>query len=112
MERVRQVLPGLGDPVPLRIAPGSAIAGQSLAEANLRGITGATVLAILRDGESVTMPSGSEVVRAGDVLAVVGSDDAVDAARAFVTGSNGTIESATHAPSAAPRDATAANTEA
>jgi CPA2 family monovalent cation:H+ antiporter-2 len=85
MERIRQFLPGMGDPVPLRVPPESAIAGQTLADVNLRGITGATVLAILRGGESVPMPSGGEVISAGDVLAVVGSDDAVEAARALVS---------------------------
>jgi len=84
MARVRAVLPGMGDPIPLRVASGSPAAGRSLADINLRGITGATVLAILRDREQVLMPSGSQLLRAGDLLAVVGSHDAVEGARILV----------------------------
>jgi monovalent cation:H+ antiporter-2, CPA2 family len=87
MERVRAVLPGLGEPVPLRVAPGSPASGRSLADINLRGITGATVLAILREQEQVLMPSGPQVIREGDLLAVVGSRDAVESARALVASS-------------------------
>jgi CPA2 family monovalent cation:H+ antiporter-2 len=85
IQRVREALPGMGDPVPLRIAAGSPVAGRSLADVNLRSITGATVLAILRDrGEQVLMPSGPQVLREGDLLAVIGSHDAVESMRALV----------------------------
>ncbi|MDQ3995614.1 MAG: cation:proton antiporter, partial [Gemmatimonadota bacterium] len=85
IQRVREVLPGMGDPVPLRVAAGSPVAGRSLADVNLRSITGATVLAILRDrGEQVLMPSGPQVLRVGDLLAVIGTHDAVESARALV----------------------------
>ena len=78
---LRELLPGLGDPVPLRLDAGSHGVGRTLAELNLRGLTGATVLAIVRDGASVTVPSGSEPLRAGDVLALAGPAQAIDAAR-------------------------------
>jgi CPA2 family monovalent cation:H+ antiporter-2 len=84
IQRVHKLLPGLGDPVPLRITRGSPVAGRALAEINLRGITGATVLAILRHGEQVLMPAGGEVLHDGDLLAVIGSRDAVESARALV----------------------------
>jgi CPA2 family monovalent cation:H+ antiporter-2 len=92
MDRLRAVLPGMGDPIPLRVAPGSPAAGRSLADINLRGITGATVLAILREQEQVLMPSGPQVLREGDLLAVVGSRDAVENARALVAPS-GAVDS-------------------
>ena len=53
MDRVRAALPGLGDPVSLRVPETSPAANRTLAELNLRGHTGATVLAILREGEQV-----------------------------------------------------------
>ena len=84
MARVRAALPGLGEPVSLRVPPGSPAAERSLAELNLRGVTGATVLAILREGEQVLVPSGHEVVHEGDVLAVAGSNLAIEAARALM----------------------------
>jgi K+/H+ antiporter YhaU regulatory subunit KhtT len=49
-------------------------------------VTGATVLAILRDGEQVLVPSGHDRVRSGDVLAVAGSEESVAAARELLTG--------------------------
>ena len=83
LDTVGKILPGLGDPVSLRIEPGSALEGQTLAGANLRGLTGATVLAIVRGDEQVLMPSGQETLREGDVLAVVGSHEAVESARSL-----------------------------
>jgi CPA2 family monovalent cation:H+ antiporter-2 len=81
MQRVRAALPGLGEPVSLRVTTDSAAAERTLAELNLRGVTGATVLAIVRRGETVLVPSGHERVHAGDVLAVAGSEEAITAAR-------------------------------
>ena len=59
----------------------SASVERTLAELNLRGLTGATVLAILRHDEQVLVPSGRERLRAGDVLAVAGSEEAIAAVR-------------------------------
>ncbi len=84
MAQVRNALPGLGDPESILIVPESAAAGHSLAALNLRGLTGATVLTIIRDGEQLPVPTGAVVVRAGDVLAIAGSHDAIDAARAII----------------------------
>jgi monovalent cation:H+ antiporter-2, CPA2 family len=86
LDTVGKVLPGLGDPVSLRIEPGSALEGQTLAGVNLRGLTGATVLAIVRRDQQVLMPSGHETLHVGDVLAVVGSHEAVESARSLIAG--------------------------
>jgi CPA2 family monovalent cation:H+ antiporter-2 len=87
LDSVGKILPGLGDPVSLRVEPGSALEGQTLAGVNLRGLTGATVLAIVRGDRQVLMPSGQETLHEGDVLAVVGSHEAVESARALIAGS-------------------------
>ena len=86
LDTVGKILPGLGDPVSLRIEPGSALEGQTLAGVNLRGLTGATVLAIVRRDQQVLMPSGHETLHVGDVLAVVGSHEAVENARSLIAG--------------------------
>jgi monovalent cation:H+ antiporter-2, CPA2 family len=86
LDTVGKVLPGLGDPVSLRIEPGSALEGRTLAGVNLRGLTGATVLAIVRRDQQVLMPSGHETLHVGDVLAVVGSHEAVESARSLIAG--------------------------
>jgi CPA2 family monovalent cation:H+ antiporter-2 len=76
----RELFPGLGAPVRYEVAAGSAAIGRSLADLELRSATGATVLAIVRDGESVAVPGAREVERAGDVLAIAGTADAIAAA--------------------------------
>ena len=91
LDTVGKVLPGLGDPVSLRIEPGSALEGQTLAGVNLRGLTGATVLAIVRRDQQVLMPSGHETLHVGDVLAVVGSHEAVENARSLIAGGPSTV---------------------
>jgi monovalent cation:H+ antiporter-2, CPA2 family len=68
------------------VRDGSPAAGRSLAQLNLRGRTGATVLAIVRAGEQVLVPRGADVVRVDDVLAVAGTADAVSAARDEIEG--------------------------
>jgi CPA2 family monovalent cation:H+ antiporter-2 len=84
MKRVREALPGLGEPVSLRVPTESAASERTLAELNLRGITGATVLAIVRKDQTVLVPSGHERVHAGDVLAVAGSEESIAAARELI----------------------------
>jgi CPA2 family monovalent cation:H+ antiporter-2 len=81
LNHVREMLPGLGEPVPVRIEPDSPAVDKSLAELNLRGLTGATVLAILRNGQELLLPRGKDVLNAGDILALAGSVEAIAAAK-------------------------------
>jgi CPA2 family monovalent cation:H+ antiporter-2 len=75
------VLEGLGEPTTMRVQPGSIAAGQTLAQLNLRGLTGAIVLAIRRADSEVALPNGHEMIYAGDVMAVTGTHAALRAAR-------------------------------
>lgn len=84
VDRLHRLLPGLGEPVPVRIGPEGPAVGRTLAELNLRGQTGATVLAIVRDGEEVLLPVGKERLRSGDLLALAGAPDAIAAAEALL----------------------------
>jgi len=79
------LFPGLGFPVPVVLAPGSPAIGKTLAGINLRGRTGATVLAIRRGEQGLLVPTGRELLQAGDVLALAGTHDSVDAARALLS---------------------------
>ncbi len=81
LDDVNRIITGLGSPVSIELLPGSSAVGRTLAEVKLRGLTGATILAIERGGESVVVPAGNERLRAGDVLAVAGTHMAVEAAR-------------------------------
>jgi CPA2 family monovalent cation:H+ antiporter-2 len=78
---VNAFVPGLGEPVAIRVSPESLAAGRSLASLNLRGATGATVLAIRRGVEQIPNPLGREVIRAGDLLAIAGAREALAVAR-------------------------------
>ncbi len=55
--------------------------GRTLAELNVGSLSGATILVILRGGEKAMIPSGKDILQAGDVLALAGTPDAVEAAR-------------------------------
>jgi CPA2 family monovalent cation:H+ antiporter-2 len=75
-----RLLPGLGAPVPVTLDAASPAVGQTLAGLNLRAATGATVLAIVRAGAGV-VPTADEPLRAGDLLALAGTRDALTAAQ-------------------------------
>lgn len=62
------------------------IDGKTLAELDLRCHTGATVVAIERDGGVTVLPTGHERLKLGDVLAVSGSGPAVERARFALAG--------------------------
>ena len=48
LERVHELLPGLGELASVRLDPGSPAIGKTLAQLKLRGRTGASVLALTR----------------------------------------------------------------
>jgi CPA2 family monovalent cation:H+ antiporter-2 len=81
LEGADRILAGIGSPIPVELQSGNPAIGKTLAEIKLRGLTGATVLAIQRGAESVLVPSGHERLQAGDVLAIAGTREAVEAAR-------------------------------
>ncbi|PTL81975.1 cation:proton antiporter [Vitiosangium sp. GDMCC 1.1324] len=86
LKDVHAILPGLGEPTPVRLETASPAVGRTLAELNLRGMTGATVLAIKRGEQEVVVPTAHEPLRAGDVLALAGTHEAIDAARTVLDG--------------------------
>ena len=87
LPEVAQLLPGLGALVAVPLSATSSAVGQTLAQLNLRGRTGATVLAITGRAEPVLAPGAQEQLRAGDVLALAGTDDAIADARVRLSAS-------------------------
>ena len=81
-----EILHGLGEPVALEIEPGSPAIGKTLAQLDLRGRTGATVLAITRGDAASVMPSAHDRLEEGDVLAVAGTRADIEAARELLHG--------------------------
>jgi CPA2 family monovalent cation:H+ antiporter-2 len=84
LERIHQLLPGLGALATVRLETNGVAVGRTLADLNLRGRTGAAVLAVTRAEGGVIVPTGREELRAGDVLALAGSHDAIEAARTML----------------------------
>jgi CPA2 family monovalent cation:H+ antiporter-2 len=82
--RVEQLLPGLGEPTAVELEEQSAAVGKTLAEINLRGLTGASVLALRRGNQGILAPSPREALRCGDVLALAGTREGVEAARGLL----------------------------
>ena len=80
---LQELIPGLGEPRSVRLGAGHPAVGQSLGSLNVRGLTGATVLAIHRDHASVVVPVGEEILRADDLLVLAGTHEAVETAERF-----------------------------
>jgi CPA2 family monovalent cation:H+ antiporter-2 len=89
LDEVHRILPGLGEPEAIRLCGKDACVGKSLAGLDVRGVTGATVLAITRDGRAAPGPVATEVLADGDLLAIAGSHEAVEAAKALLRGGAG-----------------------
>ncbi|MHC5210544.1 MAG: cation:proton antiporter domain-containing protein [Planctomycetota bacterium] len=77
LDEVQAMLPGLGTLSEIPVREHSIADGATLSQLDLRARTGATVVAILRGEEAITTPSGHEPLRAGDRLAVSGTQDAL-----------------------------------
>lgn len=61
----------------LKLEPGSRFDGQSLGDTEARRRTGASIVAVLRDGEALPSPRPDFALRGGDTLIVVGTSDGV-----------------------------------
>ncbi len=86
IERAHDLLPGLGAPSTYYIEDGTVACGHSLRELNLRGLTGATVLAMRSGDEPFAVPDANRALRPGDVLVLAGTHAATLAARELLSG--------------------------
>ncbi len=86
LHQASSMLPGITELTPVTLHADSHATGRTLASLDLRAKTGATVLALRRDGVATAQPSPHEPLRAGDVLALTGSAEAVAAAQLELTG--------------------------
>lgn len=87
-EHLERVLPGLGEISSIVLGANDGACGQTLAQLDLRGRTGATVIAIDRpdSGTGPIEPHGASTLLAGDVLGVVGTVEAIAHARTLLVG--------------------------
>ncbi len=88
--RVIEKLANLSDQVAslatgkVRIAHGSRYDGLTLGATKARTRTGASIVALLHDGEAVPSPGPEQQLIGGDVLIVVGTAEAIDTLRDIV----------------------------
>ena len=66
------------------IADGSRYQGRLLGDTRARTRTGASIVAIVRGDEVLASPGPAELLHAGDVLVVIGTDDGIAAVRELV----------------------------
>jgi TrkA domain protein len=59
------------------IRPGSPFVDRPLGDTRARTRTGASIVAIVRDEEVLASPGPAEMLRAGDVLVVIGTEDGI-----------------------------------
>ena len=81
-ELTREV-PGL-EAGQIHIEPGSPFVDRSLGETHARTRTGASMVAIVRDEDVLASPGPAEMLLAGDVLIVIGTEEAIAAVEQIV----------------------------
>ncbi len=69
-------VPGL-DAGQVEVRSGSPLVDQPLGDTRARTRTGASIVAIVRDEEVMASPGPEEILRAGDVLVIIGTDDGI-----------------------------------
>ena len=85
LAQVEKLLPGIGSLSAVQVEPGGPADKHTLSELNLRGLTGATVVAVSRGDRPLIYPSGRVQLEAGDVLALSGTREAIAAATERLT---------------------------
>ena len=62
----------------IAVGPGWGAVGQSLQQLSLRARAGASVLAVIRDGEPSVSPGGDFALQDGDQVLLLGTEAAVE----------------------------------
>ncbi|MGQ9823502.1 MAG: TrkA C-terminal domain-containing protein [Desulfotomaculales bacterium] len=70
----------------VKVSAASPLVGKSLAEAEFRARTGATVLSIYRNGEEILSPQADTVIQSGDVLIVLAPPELKDQVYGLIGG--------------------------
>ncbi len=71
-----RAVPGL-DAGQVSIRAGGPFVDHPLGDTRARTRTGASIVAIVRDDQVLASPGPAEILRAGDVLVVIGTDDGI-----------------------------------
>ncbi len=78
-------IPGLGaGQVP--VTGSSPYAGRPLGDTRARTLTGASIVAVVRDDTVVASPRPDEILRPGDILVVIGTHEGIAGVQAIISG--------------------------
>lgn len=69
----------------IQLQPGSPANGKTLKELDIRRATGATVIAVVRNGEATTNPGPDYLLQPDDILVLLGAHRDLDAATGLLT---------------------------
>jgi K+/H+ antiporter YhaU regulatory subunit KhtT len=69
----------------VRLSASCSAIGQTLVSLDVRGTTGATVLAIAREPDGTMIPTGREVLQENDTLVLAGTHESIIQARRLLT---------------------------
>ncbi len=79
------------DTATIRIESDSPVIARTLGELNLRGTTGATVIAVIRDSEAKISPGAQYAFRAGDTVVLLGPTEKLDRAKMIFVANDGSL---------------------
>jgi monovalent cation:H+ antiporter-2, CPA2 family len=68
-----------------RIADGNSLIGQTIGEANLRARTGASIVALNREGNLIANPKSMTIFQVGDRIGLIGEQDEIEAAERLLS---------------------------
>jgi len=68
----------------VQITGDSPAVGKTLGELDLRGKTGATVIAVMRNGDTKVSPGGKYTISEGDTVVLLGSPEKIERAQEFL----------------------------
>ena len=69
----------------MELTAASSLVGKSLAEANIRSKTGASVVALVRNQQLIANPKSLTVFEAGDRLGVIGEKDQIQVVQSLMS---------------------------
>ena len=86
VEAVQQEIEGLTMEW-ITMSPTSPIASRTIGDGAFRTRTGVSIIAVIRDGQSIPAPGPDQQLLAGDVVVAVGTIDGLDQVRYLITSS-------------------------
>ena len=68
----------------LKLEPSSPVVGKNLGELDLRGKSGATVIAVVRDGNTKISPGANYTLHEGDTIVLLGTAEKLERAKELI----------------------------